>query len=284
MKPILACTDGSQYAPSIYQHAAWAAERNGSSSVRVLHVLERHETTSVGDLSGNFGFDASAGLMEELVELDEAHARVARLRGKAILEDAKKQLTDKGVKTVEALQRHGALVDTVEEFEDDAAVVVLGKRGEHLDFAKGHLGSNLERVARSAKIPVFVASRAFQPIESFLIAFDGGPSALKAIHYVASNPLLKGLACHLVAVGKPGSELARELENAATGLRGAGFEVKADLHQGDPEEIITREVEERKVNLLAMGAYGHSRIRRLVLGSTTTTLLRECHVPVLLFR
>jgi nucleotide-binding universal stress UspA family protein len=30
-----------------------------------------------------------------------------------------------------------------------------------------------------------------------------------------------------------------------------------------------------------MGAYGHSPIRRLILGSTTTGLIRTCHVPVL---
>ena len=283
MKPILACTDGSQYAPSVYDHAAWAAQRT-SSFVRVLHVLEREEITRGRDLTGNLGFDAGADLMEELVQLDEAHSRVARLRGKAVLEDAKKQLAERGVTSVEALQRHGALVDTVEEFEDDAEVVILGKRGEHADFAKGHLGSNLERVVRTAKIPVMVASRAFQPIDSFLIAFDGGSSALKAVHYAASNPLLKGLKCHLVSVGKPGSDVARELENAATGLKGAGFEVAAELFQGHPEEVITREVEARGVQLLVMGAYGHSRIRRLVIGSTTTSLVRDCHVPVLLFR
>ena len=283
MKPILACTDGSQYAPSVYDHAAWAAQRT-SSFVRVLHVLEREEITRGRDLTGNLGFDAGADLMEELVQLDEAHSRVARLRGKAVLEDAKKQLAERGVTSVEALQRHGALVDTVEEFEDDVEVVILGKRGEHADFAKGHLGSNLERVVRTAKIPVMVASRAFQPIDSFLIAFDGGSSALKAVHYAASNPLLKGLKCHLVSVGKPGSDVARELENAATGLKGAGFEVAAELFQGHPEEVITREVEARGVQLLVMGAYGHSRIRRLVIGSTTTSLVRDCHVPVLLFR
>jgi nucleotide-binding universal stress UspA family protein len=283
MKPILACTDGSQYAPSIYDHAAWVAQRS-DSAVRVLHVLEREEATRGRDLTGSLGFDAGAELMEELVQLDEAHARVARLRGKAVLEDAKKQLTERGVTEVEALQRHGSLVDTVEEFEDDAEVVVLGKRGEHADFAKGHLGSNLERVVRSAKIPVMVASRAFKPIASFLIAFDGGSSALKAVHYAASNPLLKGLKCHLVAVGKPGTDVARDLENAATGLKGAGFEVESELFQGDPEDTIKREVEARKVDLLVMGAYGHSRIRRLVIGSTTTELVRDCHIPVLLFR
>ncbi|WP_411847499.1 universal stress protein [Roseibacillus persicicus] len=283
MKPILACTDGSLYAPSLYQHAAWAAKRD-DSLVRVLHVLERDESTRGRDLTGSLGFDAGAELMEELVQLDEAHARVARLRGKAVLEDARKQLTELGVSSVEALQRHGSLVDTVEEFEDDAEVVILGKRGEHADFAKGHLGSNLERVVRSAKVPVLVAARAFQPIESFLIAFDGGASALKAVHYAASNPLLKGLKCHLVAVGKPDSDLARELDGAATGLAGAGYDVSAELLQGDPEEVITREVEARGVDLLVMGSYGHSKIRRLFIGSTTTALVRDCHIPVLLFR
>jgi nucleotide-binding universal stress UspA family protein len=33
-----------------------------------------------------------------------------------------------------------------------------------------------------------------------------------------------------------------------------------------------------------MGAYGHSRIRTLIIGSTTTEVIRSCLIPVLLFR
>jgi nucleotide-binding universal stress UspA family protein len=33
-----------------------------------------------------------------------------------------------------------------------------------------------------------------------------------------------------------------------------------------------------------MGAYGHSPIREFILGSTTTSLIRTCLVPILLFR
>jgi len=33
-----------------------------------------------------------------------------------------------------------------------------------------------------------------------------------------------------------------------------------------------------------MGAYGHSRIRSLIIGSTTTEMIRSCKVPVALFR
>jgi len=38
------------------------------------------------------------------------------------------------------------------------------------------------------------------------------------------------------------------------------------------------------IDLLLMGAYGHSRIRNLIIGSTTTSMIRSCKIPVLLFR
>jgi hypothetical protein len=103
MSTILTCTDGSLYAPGIYQHASWAASRLGAS-IHVLHVIERDESPDRQDLSGSIGFDANAGLLEELAKHDESHARVARLRGKAILQDAVKQLAGHEVKTT---QRHG---------------------------------------------------------------------------------------------------------------------------------------------------------------------------------
>lgn len=280
MSTLLVCTDGSLYSPSIYQHAAWAAGRL-DAQVRVLHIIERAETPSSPDLSGSLGFHANTELLEELASLDESHARVARLRGNAILDDAIKQI---GRADTTTTQRHGSLVEVLSEFEKDASLIIIGKRGEHANFSKGHLGSNLERVVRSAKIPVLVASREFRPVERFLIAFDGGPSALKALHHVATNPLLKELECHILAVGKPDSSLARSLENAATATRGEGFKVTADLVQGDPDEVIASEVKNRKIDLLVMGAYGHSPIRQFILGSTTTNLLRTCQIPVMMFR
>lgn len=286
MTRILTCTDGSLYAPSIYRHAAWAASALGSS-IHLLHVIEHHESRESQDLSGSIGFDANADLLAELASLDESNARVARLRGKAILEDAVKQLGISGVGgtwEIETTQRHGSLVETVEEFEKDAALIVIGKRGEHADFSKSHLGSNLERVVRSAKVPVLVASREFKQPKSFLLAFDGGPSVMKAVHHIATKPLLRGMECHLVAIGKPDTELARALDESATALRGAGYKVTADLFPGDPDEVIAAQVKEREIGLLVMGAYGHSKVRQFILGSTTTTLVRTCLVPVLLFR
>jgi nucleotide-binding universal stress UspA family protein len=284
MPHLLACTDGSLYAPSVYQHSAWAAARL-DAGIRVLHVLDPHRELARGrDLTGAIGFNASAELTEELVKLEEAQARVARLRGKAILEDAVRQLAEAGITRVETLQRHGRLVDTLEELEPGAELVVLGKRGEHCDFAKGHLGGELQRVIRASIRPVLVAARAFRPIERFLIAHDGGPSVTKAVEFALHSPLLKGLHCHLLRAGKVDDAATAELDATATQLRAAGFQVTAAAQEGPPEEIIAQVVKAAGIDLLVMGAYGHSPIRHLILGSTTTTLVRTCQVPVLMFR
>jgi nucleotide-binding universal stress UspA family protein len=36
--------------------------------------------------------------------------------------------------------------------------------------------------------------------------------------------------------------------------------------------------------MVVMGAYGHSRIRTLIIGSTTTEMIRSCKVPIVLVR
>jgi nucleotide-binding universal stress UspA family protein len=33
-----------------------------------------------------------------------------------------------------------------------------------------------------------------------------------------------------------------------------------------------------------MGAYGHSLIRAMIIGSTTAQMMRSCKIPVVLFR
>jgi len=64
----------------------------------------------------------------------------------------------------------------------------------------------------------------------------------------------------------------------------AGLDVAIRREAGDPAEVIAERVRDAEFDLLVMGAYGHSRIRTLIIGSTTTALIRSCKVPVLLFR
>jgi len=284
MPTILSCTDGSIYAPSVYDHSAWAARRM-SAAVRVLHMLDPHrDTASTHDYSGAIGLDAQKKLTGELVAVEEARGRVAQTRGRAILAAAEQHFQAAGIAHVTTQLRHGSLADSIEELDVGADLVVIGKRGESADFAKLHLGANLERVIRGCRHPVLVTARAFQPISRMLIAYDGGPSSKKAIDYAAAQPLLKGLHCHLLTVGAPNAALDAGLFDARDRLAAAGFIVQADHLRGHAEQVIAETVKREQINLLMMGAYGHSRIRQFIVGSTTTTMVRTCLVPVLMFR
>lgn len=280
---IIALVDGSIYSASVCDHAAWISRRTGAP-VELLHVLGRREGPQTMDLSGAIQLGARTALMEELAALDAQRARLVAQRGRAILEDAQAILTRDGVAEIIPRLRHGDIVETVSEAGQDAAMILIGKRGEAADFAKGHLGSNLERIVRASPLPVFVAARAFKPIAKVLLAFDGGASARKAVDHIASDPLFAGLAVHVVTVGSASSEVTQGLAEAAARLQGAGLSVQTSVIPGQPETALGRMVESEGFDMVVMGAYGHSRIRSLIIGSTTTEMIRSCKVPVLLIR
>lgn len=281
---LMAMIDGSKYSQSVCDHAAWFANIS-SGTVEIMHVIGRDNVSSEPEnLSGSIGLGARTALLEELAEHDEQRARLAQKRGRAILEDAKMRVIAAGVENVTTRLRLGEIVEAVVDFEAAADMIVIGKRGQAANFDMLHLGSNLERVLRSSHRPVLIASRAFKPIQRFLIAFDGGPSVLKAIKLIAQNKLFSNLKCELLSVGKDTAESRSQLEGAAAVLSEAGYDVQIKQEQGQPEAIISREVETRNYDLLVMGAFGHSRIRQLIIGSTTTEMIRSCKIPVLLFR
>ncbi|MGD9712220.1 MAG: universal stress protein [Thermomicrobiales bacterium] len=285
MTKIAAFIDASSYAQSVCDHAAWVAGRMGGA-VEVLHVLGRRDMHGDGgDLSGALDVDARDTLLAELSALDAQKAKLAQKRGRLILDQAKKRLEDAGVVSVTTKLRIGDLVETVQEQETGADLIVIGKRGEAAAFASQHLGSNLERVVRASAKPVLVASRAFKPISRVLIAYDGGPSVSRAINFLSGSvSAFAGLEVSLLKVGQCTDDATARVKQASEQLRVAGYVVQSRIVSGQPEKIIAETIANEQFDLLMMGAYGHSHIRNLIIGSTTTEMIRSCKVPVVLFR
>lgn len=284
MTHIIALIDGSPHAKSVCDHAAWVASKTGAS-VELLHVLGRRDTASQpANLSGNLTLGARSDLLEKLAQHDAERAKLAKERGRIILDAARADIEAAGITGVTGRLRHGDIVEAIHDVEAGADLIILGKRGEAADFAKAHLGSNLERIVRAATKPVMAASRAFQPVTRALIAYDGGASGDRAVAHLAQGKLLAGTPIDIVSVGEDTPERRAKLDSAAGILRAGGHDVTAEIIPGKPEEAISQRISARGIGLLVMGAYGHSRIRNLVIGSTTTEMLRICPVPVLLFR
>jgi nucleotide-binding universal stress UspA family protein len=287
MKRILLCTDGSVFSHSSYHYGAWFATRF-RAKVDVLYVSDARSQakTEAANLSGSIGVDASDVLLNQLVALEHEKSKLNHQRAKLILQDAEKALTRGGVEAVQVMHKTGFLVDYLPELEPEVDLIILGKRGEAAKFASGHLGANLERIIRASHKPCLVTSRQFQSIERCLLAYDGSQSSQQMLQFLLKSPVFTGLELHIITVAKSVEDAtaSSRIEEAQQQARKGGFEPICCLIEGNPESAIADYINEQNISLLLMGAYGHSRIRHLVIGSTTTQILRSSNIPVLVFR
>ena len=281
----IAFIDGSNYSASVCDHAAWLAEQL-EIPIEVFHVLGRRSRDSQpADLSGSLKLGARTELLDKLSKADEEWGKLAHARGRMILDEACERIRQKTSQDVVPRLRHDDFVDTVVSFEDDARLVIIGKRGEAHGSAREHLGSNLERALRSTKKPVLVVNRDYKDIKSSVLAYDGSGSSDRAVDFIVNNPILRGTACHLVSVGDPNDTGMRAKQDAAAQkLTNAGLTATSEIRSGNAELMILDTVTAKNADMLIMGAYGHSRVRNFIIGSTTTALVRACKMPCLMFR
>lgn len=285
MNKVYACIDGLANTASVIDWAAWSALRL-DVPLELLHVLERSPAPPlITDYSGAIGLGAQDALLVELSELDAQRGKLAQEAGRQLMADARLRAAAAGVERLDARLRHGELLDSVMEMEPDARLFVMGEHYHASGSSKIHLDHHVERVIRAVKRPVLVATGAsFEAPQRFVIAFDGSPTGRKTIDTVARSPMLKGLPVVVAMAGADTPQARQQLEEARLTLASAGFEASVQLVPGEPEDVLPAFVKAQGASLLVMGAYGHSRIRQLIVGSTTTTLLRLSEVPVLILR
>ena len=281
MKNLLICTDGSNYSQECCRYGAWLAKQ-AKAHVEVLYVtdLRQFEVPVVADLSGSLGIQPFEGMVTHLQEVEEQKAEFVKDSALSIFEAA--GLSDR----VQFHYETGLLVDAIDAYAARADLVLLGKRGENVNFATKHLGSMLERVVRSLSKPCLVTPRKFRPIDHVAVAYDGSPSCKEALEFMSKVELFSAFNLQLIVVneGRHEDEAAKLLAEAEVMLNRFSLYPACQVLNGVAETAIADYVKQTKVDLLVAGAYGHTRIRELLIGSTTTALLRNCHVPVLCFR
>jgi len=280
---VVACIDGSGAAVAVCDYAAWASQRL-QAPLELLHVLDHSQTPAHADLSGSIGLGSREHLLVELAELDEQRGRLLREQGKVMLEAAAQRARADGVETPLTRQRHGELVDTLRELEGEIRLLVMGRNGEVSDSLARHVGSHLESVIRTLHRPILVTTGEFHAPRRLMLAFDNSPSTRKGLDMLAQSPLFAGLPIHLLTVGSASDDIARGLEDARQRLQQAGFEVVTAQRSGEVEATLLAYQREEQIDLIVMGAYGHSRIRQFLVGSTTTGMLRNTECPLLLLR
>lgn len=158
----------------------------------------------------------------------------------------------------------------------------------------GERTDTLEYVLLNAGCPVLAVpyrNEAKTLAQSAVIAWSGSAEGARAV--AAALPLLRKAKKVQVISFVPSR--ATDADIAATGTadiaahlsrHGIAIEI---LHQRSDDDFQTglsllSHIEESGADLLVMGAYGHSRLRQLLLGGVTSNILRYMKVPVLMSR
>ncbi|MFZ2452373.1 MAG: universal stress protein [Methylovulum miyakonense] len=281
---VLAGIDGSSLTNAVCDYAAWIASRV-EAPLKLLHTIDHHpEHTEHTNITGNIGVDSRDHLMDELTQLEQQRSKLRLQQGKQLLQAARERVMQAGILDPITNQRHGSLVESLIELENDLRVLVIGVRGKVHENQPDKIGAKLESIIRSLHKPILVVNAEFKVPERIMLAYDGSPAAEKALDMVANSPLYKGLVCHLVCVSKDEGK-GQLLEVAVNKLQLAGgIEVIAKKLIGIPEQVLSEYQEQKGIDMTVMGAFGHTRIRDWLLGSFTVKMLTHSLKPLLLLR
>lgn len=276
MKRILMPVDGSVSGDIALEYCIYIAQKL-NTAIAGLHVLDINllQGPMLTDISGAVGmspydgfFDAIETSLSEKADFILNNFR-ERCRKAAVEADIKKVI--------------GKIGETIIEEAQDSDLIVMARKGEHFHLKEGGLlGSVAQSVIRNSGKPVMITPEKFVEIESMGIAFDGSPSAIKALEF--SLKISQQAAWPLTAI-----IITQDPEKSAK--LNLQIEETAELHETDCEVIILpgkegdeilKFINEGTIELIVMGAYGHNRLRELLLGSTTTHIINKSPIPILL--
>ena len=279
IKNIMVCTDGSTYGDVACQYAIYLTTRLGARLIG-LHVLDSRmlEGPMMADISNWVGAQPYGAQLQNFTELMQD-------KGESVIDAFETRCREAGM-TAETALRSGHPVRVILEEEARSELLVLGKRGEHARWLEAMIGSSVERIVRRSVKPCLVTPERFKPVSRILIAFDGSTHGSGALREgVEMSQAIQAPVTMLTVGDDQDPEKARKVsEEGLTMARAHGCSVEALVREGEPSEVILSVAQSKACDLIVMGAYGHPRIREMILGSNTNHVLMHAEVPVMLVR
>lgn len=278
-KNILVATDGSEDGSLAARAAADLSGQTGAA----LHVVHVWQNVASPHLQGYI----RAGLEQ---------------RGRDCLDSEVESLRAEGVEVAGDHLLVGSTSDRILDLaqEIEAGLVVVGGRG-HGRVGRLLLGSVSEAVAQHAACPVLVVRGGAWPPSGVVVGDDGSRSAEHAADLALSFAGLYGLRAKLVrahpnpippsgswsaaedrAIAETLASEEEDLKRRAAELsRKSGVSCEHAFETEDPALALLDAAGESGFALLAVGSRGLGGVRRAMLGSVSTKVLRAAKGPVL---
>ena len=277
IKSILIPTDGSAYSKVALEYGIHLAERF-TAKITGLHVVDDRDLEGplLSDIAGSLGFTPYRNYLPKF-------RKVLEDRGDLILETFRHACQQKSIRS-KVNRVSGNVAGMIAEEAKKVDLVIIAQRGVHERWSSGLLGSTTESVVRRSPRPVLVTPASFRELRNILVAYDGGVESNQALKTTCENFALgEGWLKAVIVTGDTDKfeDLTQEIEAFVSPYQ---IDVDIECLRGETAKEILRYAEENRIDLIVMGAFGHSRIHDLILGGTTAYIIRNSTLPVLLHR
>lgn len=277
IKRILVGIDTSEHS-RVAQACAFTLARRLGATLVGLHVVD------IVSIEGSFFHDISGSLgLEPYLDFSSKMREMLTARGQAVVDQFREAARRENL-LVESTLDMGVVANQICERARSADLVVIGHRGVHERFSTGLLGSTAESVARKCPRPLFISPMRPREIRTLALAYDGSERASSAMHAAAEFAVEFGTPLSVITVARDTKLGERVLDEARRYLQPYAVEATFQLLGGHSNEEIVRFVREHDIDVLFIGAHGHSRIIEMVLGSTIEYVLRNAPCPLFLSR
>lgn len=264
---LLLATDRSAFSEGAVREAIDFAKRCSS----LLYVMAVMESSPEYETIGSSVFDK---------EEKEALAYLEAVKTRAIQE---------GVSCFTVLRTgekpHQLIID--EAVEKRADMIVIGRRGR-TGLMKVLMGSVAAKVIGHAPCKVLVVPRAARiACRNILVATDG------SAHSIAAAAEAIGIAkrCGSTIIGLSTMYVPEDFEEAKANVGAVvemalkeGIPVEALTPAGRSHEVIVETAGGRGVDLIVMGTYGKTGLKKILMGSSTEKVLGHANCAVLVVR
>jgi len=168
----------------------------------------------------------------------------------------------------------GDVVEEMSRATRSADLVLMGRGWKAAGSQKVWLSEVTRRVLKRSWAPILLPAAPAAAIlpGPYMLAYDGSPAALRALRQVARLSTVTGAALTVVAVGE--EEVTEEaLAEVKTYLQTYQPGAALVARTGKAAAVLQEVCQGQGFSLIALGAHGHSKIRDLLLGTTTEELL-----------
>lgn len=274
LRTILVCLTSTHSAEQLLKSAAVLARRDNA------HVIGLYVTESLVVYPG-IAMHIPEVSYQSFVASQQAHAKEV----KAIF-DAQAKAENFPCEWRKVSSDSGFLADSIVANARSVDLVVMAQEDDGED--RPQINNLQERVIKECGRPVLVIPRDMTPDkmgEKILLGWSDTREATRAVHDLLGVAKADA-AIRVLRIGNaPSNTLADHGANemaVALARHGAKVEVVHRDKDGDKvADVLNHEAFEMGADMIATGAFGHSRAYDFVIGAATRSLLRDAKLPVL---